>query len=127
MDSCDEMPAQGDVDIIVGGPPCQGFSVMNVFSKKNYSKFKNSLMLTFLSYYDYNRPRYLILENVRNLVAVEGGLILKLVIASLVKMGYQVNFDILQAGHFGVAQTRRRLIITGAAPGERLPLSPAPV
>ena len=60
-------------------------------------------------------------------MAVEGGLILKLVIASLVKMGYQVNFDILQAGHFGVGQTRRRLIITGAAPGERLPLSPAPV
>ena len=121
------MPRKGEVDMIVGGPPCQGFSLLNIYKESEYSKFKNSLIPTFLSYCDFYRPRYFILENVRNLVANENGMVLKLILATLVKMGYQVGFNILQAGHYGVAQTRRRLIVTAAAPGETLPLDPEPV
>ena len=121
------MPRKGEVDMIVGGPPCQGFSLLNIYKESEYSKFKNSLIPTFLSYCDFYRPKYFILENVRNLVANENGMVLKLILATLVKMGYQVGFNILQAGHYGVAQTRRRLIVTAAAPDQTLPLDPEPV
>ena len=52
---------------MVGGPPCQGFSLLNIYKEKEYSKFKNSLISTYLSYCDFYRPRFYILENVRNL------------------------------------------------------------
>ena len=76
---------------MVGGPPCQGFSLLNIYKEKEYSKFKNSLISTYLSYCDFYRPRFYILENVRNLVANEGGMVLKLILSSLVRMGYQVH------------------------------------
>ena len=103
-ESVEKAPSKGEVDMIVGGPPCQGFSVLNNFKEQEYSKFKNSLIPTFLSFCDYYRPRYFLLENVRNLVANENGMVLKLIISTLVCMGYQVSFNILQAGHFGTAQ-----------------------
>mgnify|MGYP002628180812 CR=1 FL=1 len=121
------MPRQGEVDLMCGGPPCQGFSLLNIHKEREYSKFKNSLIPTYLSYCDFYRPRFYILENVRNLVANENGMVLKLILATLVRMGYQVTFNVLQAGHFGVAQTRRRLIVLAAAPGEKLPIYPEPL
>ena len=53
-------------------------------------------------------------------------MVLRLCLRALTKMGYQCSFAILQAGHYGVAQTRRRCIIMAAAPGEKLPLFPEP-
>lgn len=49
------LPARGDVDMLIGGPPCQGFSSLNRFSERDYAKFKNSLIITFLSFCDYFR------------------------------------------------------------------------
>lgn len=54
-------------------------------------------------------------------------MVLRLSLRSLIKMGYQCTFGVLQAGHYGVAQTRRRAIILAAAPGETLPLYPEPL
>lgn len=59
------MPKKGEVDFIYGGPPCQGFSGINRFRKAN--DIKNSLLSTYLSYVDYYRPRYVLLENVEGL------------------------------------------------------------
>ena len=53
-------------------------------------------------------------------------MVLKLCMRTLVKMGYQCTFGILQAGQYGVAQTRRRAILLAAAPGETLPHYPEP-
>ena len=100
----EKAPGKGEVEMNVGGPPCQGFSVLNNFKEHEYSKFKNSLIPTFLSFCDYYRPKYFVLENVRNLVANENGMVLKLILSTLVRMGYQVAFNILQAGHYGAAQ-----------------------
>ena len=87
----DGIPKKGEVDLLVGGPPCQGFSILNHNSRSEYSKFKNSLVATYLSFCDFYRPKYFILENVRNLVQNENGMVLKLIMASLVKMGYSVG------------------------------------
>lgn len=122
-----KLPQKGDVELLCGGPPCQGFSGMNRFNSRTYSKFKNSLVVSFLSYCDYYRPRFFLLENVRNFVSFKRSMVLKLTLRCLVRMGYQCTFGVLQAGQYGVAQTRRRAIILAAAPGEKLPLFPEPL
>ncbi|CAF4881707.1 unnamed protein product [Pieris macdunnoughi] len=120
------LPLKGEVELLCGGPPCQGFSGMNRFNSREYSNFKNSLVASYLSYCDYYRPKYFILENVRNFVAFKKGMVLKLTLRALLDMGYQCTFGVLQAGNYGVPQTRRRLIILAAAPGCKLPLYPEP-
>jgi len=120
------LPKKGEVELLCGGPPCQGFSGMNRFNHREYSAFKNSLISTYLSYCDFYRPKYFILENVRNFATFKKSAVLRLCMKALLKMGYSCSFAILQAGHFGVAQTRRRCILIAAAPGEVLPLFPEP-
>eukprot|EP00111_Clytia_hemisphaerica_P007316 TCONS_00021299-protein len=125
-DSGQRLPRKGEVDLLCGGPPCQGFSGMNRFNSREYSMFKNSLVVSYLSYCDYFRPRFFILENVRNFVSFKKGMVLKLIMKTLLKMGYQCEFGVLQAGSYGVPQTRRRAILIAAAPGEVLPKYPEP-
>ncbi|XP_065183686.1 DNA (cytosine-5)-methyltransferase 1-like [Sycon ciliatum] len=120
------LPQKGEVDLLCGGPPCQGFSGMNRFNSREYSQFKNSLVSSYLSYCDYYRPRFFVLENVRNFVSYKQNMVLKLTLRCLLRMGYQCTFGILQAGSYGVPQTRRRAIIMAAAPGEKLPRYPEP-
>lgn len=120
------IPTRGDVDLLCGGPPCQGFSGMNRFNAGQYSLFKNSLIVSYLSYCDFFRPRYFILENVRNFVSFKRSMVLKLTLRCLLAMGYQCTFGVLQAGSYGVPQTRRRIIVLAAAPGEVLPEYPEP-
>ncbi|KAB0791577.1 hypothetical protein PPYR_03377 [Photinus pyralis] len=120
------LPKKGDVELLVGGPPCQGFSGMNRFNAGQYSLFKNSLIVSYLSFCDYYRPAYFILENVRNFVSFKRSMVLKLTLRCLLAIGYQVTFGVVQAGHYGIPQTRRRLIIMAAAPGFVLPRFPEP-
>ncbi|XP_076648177.1 DNA methyltransferase 1a isoform X2 [Halictus rubicundus] len=121
-----KLPQKGQVELLCGGPPCQGFSGMNRFNSRQYSLFKNSLVVSYLSYCDYYRPKFFIMENVRNFVSFKKSMVLKLTLRCLVRMGYQCTFGILQAGNYGVPQTRRRMIILAAAPGQILPNYPEP-
>jgi DNA (cytosine-5)-methyltransferase 1 len=115
------LPRPGEVDFICGGPPCQGYSGMNRFNKGNWSMVQNSMVMSFLSYADFYRPRYFLLENVRNFVSHNKSFTFRLTVRSLLDMGYQVRFGVLNAGNFGVAQSRKRTFIWAAAPGELLP------
>ena len=121
------LPLPGQVDFICGGPPCQGFSGMNRFTKSTWSKVQNDMVLGFLSYADIYRPKYFLLENVRNFVAHNKGQTFRLVVRTLLELGYQVRFGVLNAGNFGVSQARKRLFIWGAAPGCKLPEWPKPL
>jgi len=53
----ESLPQKGKVDILAGGPPCQGFTTMNRFSDREYSQFKNSLVVSYLSFLDYFKPK----------------------------------------------------------------------
>ena len=86
-----KIPKRGEVDLLCGGPPCQGFSGMNRFNHREYSQFKNSLVSTYLSYCEYYRPRFFILENVRNFASYKKSMVLKLCIRTLVKIGLPVQ------------------------------------
>jgi site-specific DNA-cytosine methylase len=120
------LPQKGEVQAMCGGPPCQGYSGMNRFNEGQYSRFKNSLVSTYLSYCDYYRPRFFLLENVKNFGHFKEGGVLKLCIRTLITMGYQVAFGCLQAANYGVPQSRRRMFIVACAPGEVLPKFPEP-
>eukprot|EP00898_Chlorokybus_atmophyticus_P004393 jgi/Chlat1/4955/Chrsp32S00378 len=121
------LPSPGEVDFINGGPPCQGFSGMNRFNSGTWSRVQCEMVLAFLSFADYLRPRFFLLENVRNFVTHNKSQIFRLTLRALLEMGYQVRFAILQAGHYGVAQSRKRTIIWAAAPDETLPEWPEPM
>ncbi|XP_060534536.1 DNA (cytosine-5)-methyltransferase 1-like [Cylas formicarius] len=120
------MPEKGEVDIIVGGPPCQGYSKMNRHNQKAPAKKNNSQVLNFLGFVDYYRPDYFIFENVENFVKFEDSLHLKLTIKCALRIGYQIAFGILDAGNYGLPQKRRRFFIVGAAPFLKLPNLPEP-
>ncbi|GJN23014.1 hypothetical protein PR202_gb10628 [Eleusine coracana subsp. coracana] len=121
------LPVPGEVEFINGGPPCQGFSGMNRFNQSSWSKVQCEMILAFLSFAEYFRPRFFLLENVRNFISFNKGQTFRLTLASLVEMGYQVRFGILEAGAYGVAQSRKRAFIWAAAPGETLPEWPEPM
>ncbi|CAH9125545.1 unnamed protein product [Cuscuta epithymum] len=121
------MPRPGEVDLIIGGPPCQGFSLLNRHNKSSTSDVRRTMILSLLSFVDYFRPRFLLIENVRNLVCFDKMKPFQLTIASLLEMGYQVRFGVLEAGFYGVAQSRRRVFIWAASPEETLPEWPEPM
>ncbi|XP_066260848.1 DNA (cytosine-5)-methyltransferase 1-like [Euwallacea similis] len=120
------MPKNGEIDMIVGGPPCQGYSIINRFKSAQSTKENNSQINTYLGFIDYYRPKYFIFENVRNFVSFEQSSNFKLTLRCLLEIGYQITFGVLQAGHYGLPQSRRRIFIAGAAPGLILPPLPAP-
>ncbi|XP_059648301.1 DNA (cytosine-5)-methyltransferase 1A-like isoform X2 [Cornus florida] len=121
------LPRPGQVDFINGGPPCQGFSGMNRFNQSTWSKVQCEMILAFLSFVDYFRPKFFLLENVRNFVSFNKGQTFRLTLASLLEMGYQVRFGILEAGAYGVSQSRKRAFIWAASPEETLPEWPEPM
>ncbi|PWA40704.1 DNA cytosine-5-methyltransferase [Artemisia annua] len=126
-DEIKNLPRPGQVDFINGGPPCQGFSGMNRFNTSTWSKVQCEMILAFLSFAEYFRPKYFLLENVRNFVSFNKGQTFRLALASLLEMGYQVRFGILEAGAFGVSQSRKRAFIWAASPDEILPEWPEPM
>ncbi|KAL0387277.1 UNVERIFIED_CONTAM: DNA (cytosine-5)-methyltransferase 1B [Sesamum radiatum] len=123
----DNLPLPGQVDFINGGPPCQGFSGMNRFNQSTWSKVQCEMILAFLSFAEYYRPKFFLLENVRNFVSFNQGQTFRLTLASLLEMGYQVRFGILEAGAYGVPQSRKRAFIWAASPEELLPEWPEPM
>ncbi|KAA8531274.1 hypothetical protein F0562_005983 [Nyssa sinensis] len=123
----DNLPLPGQVDFINGGPPCQGFSGMNRFNQSTWSQVQCEMILAFLSFADYFRPKFFLLENVRNFVSFNKGQTFRLTLVSLLEMGYQVRFGILEAGAYGVSQSRKRAFIWAASPEEALPEWPEPM
>jgi DNA (cytosine-5)-methyltransferase 1 len=91
----DSLPMPGQVDFLCGGPPCQGYSGMNRFNKGTWSLVQNSMVMAYLSYADFYRPRYFLLENVRNFVSHNKSHAFRLTLRSLLDMGYQVCCPLL--------------------------------
>ena len=118
------LPQKGDVDLIAGGPPCQGFSGYN--RHRSSSDPRNSLMEVFLDFVELLRPPYVLIENVPGMLSLNGGRVPELLIRILDEMGYQTKLGILQAGHYGLPQNRWRVFIWGAQRGRRLPAFPQP-
>lgn len=107
------IPRDG-IDVIIGGPPCQGFSIAG---KRQSEDPRNKLYKGFVSFVDHFRPRAFIMENVPNLVAMEGGAIRDQIISDFEKIGYGVSYKVLRASDYGVPQHRRRVVFVGLRDG----------
>ncbi|KAL7183401.1 hypothetical protein ACSBR2_025745 [Camellia fascicularis] len=115
------LPRPGQVDFI------NGFSGMNRFNHGTWSKVQCEMILAFLFFAEYFRPKFFLLENVRNFVSYNKGQTFRLTLASLLEMGYQVRFGILEAGAYSVSQSRKRAFIWAASPEETPPEWPEPM
>lgn len=98
------------VDLIVGGPPCQGFSISG---KRNPNVSRNKLYIAFVEAVKYFKPEAFVMENVPNLASMQKGLILNSILKEFDDLGYKTFHKILLASDYGVPQNRRRLFIVG--------------
>jgi DNA (cytosine-5)-methyltransferase 1 len=114
------------VDVVFGGPPCQGFSLIG---HRALEDPRNSLVFHFLRVVSELRPRYFVMENVPGMATGGHSAFLNQLLARFDDAGYRVAqpWRILNAGHFGVPQDRRRLVLLGARAGQRLPAYPEPM
>ena len=101
----------GTVDLLVGGTPCQSFSVAGL--RAGMADPRGNLALTFLALVDRQRPRWVLWENVPGVLSSNGGRDLGAIIGALEQLGYGWAFRVLDAQHFGVPQRRRRLFLVG--------------
>ena len=104
----------GKVDVIVGGPPCQGFSISG---KRNPNDPRNRLYLGFVETVAELKPKAFLLENVPNLVSMAGGKIKDQIIKDFTDLGYDVKYKIMLASDYGVPQNRRRVVFLGMLGG----------
>lgn len=103
------------VDVIVGGPPCQGFSHANT-SYKDPKDPRNSLFIDYLQVVREFNPKICIIENVPGLLRTklkDGTLAIEAICSEFSQAGYNVEWQILNAVNFGVPQNRERLFIIG--------------
>ena len=100
----------GPVDLLVGGPPCQDFSVAG--KRKGMDGARGNMTLEFLALAKRLRARWIVFENVPGILSSNGGKDIQEVLDVLTQMGYVSDIDILDAQYFGLAQRRRRVFIT---------------
>ncbi len=99
-----------DVDVIIGGPPCQGFSVAG---KRIVDDIRNKLYKNFVNFVAFYKPKAFVLENVPNILSIGGGVVRDSIIEDFSGLGYTVEYKILMASDYGVPQNRRRAIFVG--------------
>ncbi len=114
---------QKQIDVVFGGPPCQGFSLIG---KRHLDDPRNTLVFHFLRLVLELKPKYFVMENVSGMAMGKQRKVLEEIITEFRKNGYQVeeNYQILNAAHYGVPQKRKRIFLLGCRRGLELPLYP---
>lgn len=100
-----------NVDLVVGGPPCQGFSTVGA---GNPNDERNHLFHHFLRLVKYCKPSYLIIENVTGLLARKNEETLHAILSRISALGYFIDFNVLSSEQYGVPEKRRRTVIMGS-------------
>lgn len=130
---------RGNIDLVVGGPPCQAFSTAG--KQRGLSDLRGSCIIQYLRVISELKPSYFILENVRGLLSAKlnslpeeyneyagternSGSVLNLLITEFRKLGYSISYALLNAANYGVPEKRERVIMLGHL-GDRVPI-PSP-
>lgn len=108
------------VDVIIGGPPCQGFSTIG---KRLVKDPRNELVFEYIRFVEHIQPKIFLMENVRGLLSTDGGKTKEAVEKEFSNLGYKVNSQVLCAADYGVPQKRYRLFFLGIR--EDLKLNPS--
>lgn len=100
-----------DVDLVIGGFPCQGFSVAN--TKRSMKDERNFLYKEMLRVIRDKNPKFFVAENVKGLLSMEKGKVFEMIKKDFEALGYKVDARLLNAAEYGVPQARERLVIIG--------------
>lgn len=100
-----------NVDIMIGGFPCQSFSTVN--PTKDTNDDRANLYKQIVRFLQEKQPKYFICENVKGLMTLQGGSIVNKIIGEFSQCGYRVQFKLLKAVEYGIPQKRERVIIIG--------------
>jgi DNA (cytosine-5)-methyltransferase 1 len=100
---------KGQLDVLVGGPPCQGYSVNN--HGRGEHDPRAGLFREYLRLVQELAPKWLVMENVTGLLSIAGGQLIKTISEEISKLGYHVQWQVLRAEDYGVPQERRRVVI----------------
>ncbi|CAJ2676008.1 unnamed protein product [Trifolium pratense] len=122
------LPLPGQADFICGGPPCQGVSGYNRFrnQKAPLEDVKNKQLIVYMDIIDFLKPKYVLMENVVDILKFAGGFLGRYAVGRLVSMNYQTRMGMMAAGSFGLPQFRMRVFLWGALPNQNLPAYPLP-
>ncbi len=101
------------IDVVIGGPPCQGFSIAGNIGRKFTEDARNQLFREFARVVNITKPKYFVMENVARLFTHNKGETKQEIIDLFEKMGYAVESKILNSADYGVAQVRKRVIFIG--------------
>ncbi len=101
------------IDVIVGGPPCQGFSSLRPSRGVGLDDPRNSLYKEYLKYVRVLRPRVFLMENVVGILTASDGKLVEEMMQAFQSIGYSVDFRIMNAANFGVPQKRERFFLIG--------------
>jgi len=100
-----------DFDLLVGGFPCQSFSLAG--KRKGFNDTRGTLFFDISRILSIKKPKFLVLENVKGLLSHDGGETLSRILTILSELGYEVEYRVLNSKDFGVPQHRERIFITG--------------
>lgn len=100
-----------DANVVIGGFPCQGFSLANM--QRNIADERNQLYKFFYNTIKIKQPEFFIAENVKGILSLGKGEIIKYIISDFEKAGYLVKTNLVNMADYGVPQTRQRVIIIG--------------
>jgi len=100
-----------DCDIVIGGFPCQGFSVAN--TKRTVEDRRNKLYKQMIRVIKDKKPLFFLAENVKGLLNLAKGSVIKVITEDFTAIGYKVKYQLLNAADYGVPQLRQRVIIIG--------------
>ena len=98
-------------DVVVGGFPCQGFSLANL--QRQVDDERNKLYKQFYKVIKKKQPKYFIAENVKGILSLDGGNAIKTIIKEFSEAGYNTTYQLCNMADYGVPQTRQRVIIVG--------------
>ena len=98
-------------DIVIGGFPCQGFSVANI--KRTVEDERNELYKQMVRVIKDKKPKFFLAENVKGLLSLGKGSVIKMILDDFSVVGYKVNYQLLNTADYGIPQQRERVIIAG--------------
>jgi len=115
--------APGELDMLIGGPPCQGFSTAGT---RFWDDPRNALLKSYVEALKILRPKWFIMENVEGLLTSKGGQYVYEAAKAFIELGYRIRIDKIYAHEYGIPQRRKRVFIIGNCLGYNFTL-PEPI
>ena len=119
----DKLLGKKKIDVIIGGPPCQGFSLTG---PRQFDDKRNKLYLAMIETVRRYKPKAFLIENVPGMATLYKGEVRNEIVRRFTQMGYAVNTQILCSADYGVPQIRKRLVFVGLLDGKEKFVFPEP-